>query len=55
MTNVGEAFNTENRNDLTTILRNVKKTSDKGPIIADETELFLRQGRGTLIRVEDID
>jgi ABC-type transporter Mla subunit MlaD len=53
MTNVAEAFNTENRNDLTTILRNVKKTSDKAPSIADETELFLRQGRGTLLKMNE--
>ncbi len=53
MTNVADTFNVENRNNVTTILRNLNKTSERGPSIADETELFLRQGRGTMKKVDE--
>jgi chromosome segregation ATPase len=48
MTNVADMFNVENRNNVTSILRNLEKSLQKGPSIADESELLLRQGRATL-------
>jgi ABC-type transporter Mla subunit MlaD len=53
MANLSETFNVENRNNATSILRNLEKSLQKGPSIADETELTLRQSRGTLKRIDE--
>lgn len=53
LTYMADVFGRENRNNLTTLLRNLNNGTTKLPSIADETELFLRQGRGTLKRMDE--
>lgn len=48
-----KVFNADNVNDFMTILKNTKTASQRFPGIADETELLLRQGRGTLNNINE--
>lgn len=50
---IGETFSLENRNNLTTLLRNISEGSKRFPGISDEAELATRQGRAAFKKMEE--
>jgi ABC-type transporter Mla subunit MlaD len=51
--NIGDTFNQENRNNISTVLRNLGTSSKKFPSLTDETELFLRSSRSSVNKLND--